>query len=86
MIVESSMSDGKTEAAFTAAIVLRQRLGLRGLHCGLPTQATSGQMFSRLIAMLEKQRYPDPQVVALLHGQASFSKEYERLRVTGREY
>jgi CRISPR-associated endonuclease/helicase Cas3 len=86
MIVEAPMGDGKTEAAFAAAAVLRYRLGLRGFYCALPTQATSDQMFRRLITMLENQHGGDPQVVALLHGQASLSEEYAQLRRLGREY
>ena len=86
-IVEAPMGDGKTEAACAAAEQFRHHLGCCGLYFALPTQATSEQMFDRVIAMLERRwQGSQPQVLALLHGQASLSREYEALLRRGREY
>jgi CRISPR-associated endonuclease/helicase Cas3 len=86
-IVEAPMGDGKTEAGCAAAEQLRHDLGCSGVYFALPTQATSEQMFARIMAMLERRwQGGQPEVLALLHGQASLSREYEELRRRGREY
>src|SRR5207249_7068667 len=86
-IVEAPMGDGKTEAACAAAEQLRFGQALGGVYFALPTQATSDQMFTRITAMLERHSTDgQPQLLALLHGQASLSSEYEELRRQGREY
>ncbi len=87
LLVEAPTGDGKTEAACAAGEQLRSSLGLDGLYFALPTQATSEQMFTRIEAMLQRQALDStPRVLALLHGQASLSRDYERLKATGREY
>ena len=55
-------------------------LGQRGLYFALPTQATSNQMFSRVLSFI-RNRYPSQMVnLQLLHGHASLSAEFEILK------
>src|SRR5579872_1737086 len=80
VIVESQTGSGKTEAAMWLADSWSRVLGTRGFYVALPTQATSNQMFGRVIAYLRR-RYPHQDVnVQLLHGHASLSAELEALR------
>lgn len=65
LAIEAPMGEGKTEAAFFAAV----RAAGRGLYIGLPTQATSDALHSRLTAFVE--RHADRKVhIALAHGAA----------------
>ncbi|WP_007512293.1 CRISPR-associated helicase/endonuclease Cas3 [Pseudofrankia saprophytica] len=78
LILEAPMGEGKTEAALAAAEVLARRFGADGLFVGMPTQATSDPMFSRVREWLAS---VDPEVpIGLLHGRARFNKEWAALR------
>nr|WP_322750045.1 MULTISPECIES: CRISPR-associated endonuclease Cas3'' [unclassified Frankia] len=78
LILEAPMGEGKTEAALVAAEVLARRFGADGVFVGMPTQATSDPMFSRVRAWLTS---VDPDVpIGLLHGRARFNKEWAALR------
>src|SRR5262249_44526597 len=48
LVVEAPMGEGKTEAALLAAEHLSAAAGNQGIFIGLPTQATSNQMFGRV--------------------------------------
>lgn len=63
LLIEAPMGEGKTEAAFYAAV---QPIGRSGAYIALPTQATSDAMHSRLNRFVEanKQRNTN---VALAH-------------------
>lgn len=79
VLVENPMGGGKTEAALFLADYWQRAQGLRGLYIGLPTQATSNQMFTRVLKFLSK-RYPEERVsIQLLHGHASLSAEFQAL-------
>lgn len=78
MLIEAPMGEGKTEAALVAAEVLIERFGLRGLYVGMPTQATSDPMFTR-VHDWSAQIAPGAPIV-LLHGKRRFNEEFERLR------
>lgn len=82
MILEAPMGLGKTEAALAAAEVLMARTGSSGLFFGLPTQATSNSMFSRVESWLEKlAEYHDAsQSLRLSHGKAAMNDDMNRLR------
>lgn len=71
IIVEAPMGEGKTEAAFYLADHASAAHGLPGHYIGLPTRATSDQMYHRLRAYLTR-RYPEQAInLQLLHGQAA---------------
>jgi CRISPR-associated endonuclease/helicase Cas3 len=78
IIIEAPMGEGKTEAALVTAEVLARRFGADGVFVGMPTQATSDPMFSRVREWLMG---VDPDVpIGLLHGRARFNKEWAELR------
>lgn len=81
LILEAPTGIGKTEAALYVADEWLQGRGGRGLYIAMPTQATSNQMFSRVIRYL-RQRYPSDLVnVHLIHGQARFNREMQALEM-----
>lgn len=75
LLVEAAMGEGKTEAAFAAADYFQQQAGAVGFYVGLPTQATSNQMWTRAGEFL-KDRYPGGVNLTLSHSQAMLRGEY----------
>ncbi len=83
VLVEAPMGEGKTEAAMYLADHWGTAEGRQGCYFALPTQATSNQIFGRVVEFLN-QRFPDTVVnLQLLHGHASLSAEFETLRRNG---
>lgn len=81
VLVEAPMGEGKTEAALFLADRWNSAHQQRGIYVALPTQATSNQMFTRLIDFLSG-RYPDRRVnLHLLHGHAALSPQYRDLQL-----
>ena len=81
-IIESPMGEGKTEAALYLMEYAARVLGATGCYVALPTQATSNQMFARVVAYL-RGRFPasaDAVNVQLLHGHADLSALFALLR------
>lgn len=81
IIIEAPTGIGKTELALTVAEQLAFKQGKTGLYIGLPTQATTNAMFSRvenwLDSMAKEQAvHPD---ITLLQGKAKFNKSYTKL-------
>ena len=74
LIVEAPMGEGKTEAALVAAEILGRRFGAHGVFIGLPTQATTDAMFSRVGTWLA-QVQPGA-ALALSHGKSIVNAEY----------
>ncbi|WP_190854132.1 CRISPR-associated helicase Cas3' [Actinomadura sp. RB99] len=81
VIIEAPMGVGKTEAALAAAEVLAVRSKAHGVFVGLPTQATSNQMFSRVTEWLARQA--GQTTVVLAHGKAARQEEYRQLLLNG---
>jgi CRISPR-associated endonuclease/helicase Cas3 len=80
VLIESPTGGGKTEAALYLADYWQHVHGAHGMFFGLPTQATSNQMFSRVSTFLSR-RYPEGAVsIQLLHGHASLSAEFRAIR------
>ncbi len=77
MIIEAPMGEGKTEAALAAAEILAGRFGCRGLFVGMPTQATSDPMFTRVREWSRPVAKDVP--IALLHGKRLFNREWRDL-------
>jgi CRISPR-associated endonuclease/helicase Cas3 len=78
LILEAPMGEGKTEAALAAAEVLAAKFGADGLFVGMPTQATSDPMFSRVRKWADAVAPGLP--VGLLHGKRRFNPEWNKLR------
>jgi len=85
VIVEEPMGRGKTESAIYLADNWNRRLGQRGCYFALPTQATSNQMFGRVVEFLEK-RFPNKKgrvSVQLLHGSSALNPDFDPLLKDG---
>jgi CRISPR-associated endonuclease/helicase Cas3 len=78
IMVEAPMGEGKTELSLAVTEVLARRFGADGLLVGMPTQATSDPMFTRVRAWAGAIRPDLP--VGLLHGKRRFNKEWRALR------
>ena len=79
MILEAPMGHGKTEAALSTAEILMNRFQLSGAAVFLPSQATSNAMFSRMTQWAKHQPDAIRLAVELVHGQAEFNSEFERM-------
>lgn len=83
VIVEAPMGEGKTKAALVAAEIIAARFGQDGVFVGMPTQATSDPIFTKVREWLNG---IDPELaaqVALLHGKRRFNKEWQSLLAGG---
>jgi CRISPR-associated endonuclease/helicase Cas3 len=78
LIVEAPMGEGKTESALAAAEILARRFGFDGLFVGMPTQATSDPMFTRVRRWAAEIEPGLP--VGLLHGKRRFNREWHDLQ------
>ncbi len=78
LIVEAPMGEGKTESALAAVEVLARRFGADGLFVGMPTQATSDPMFSKVRKWAGAIEPGLP--VGLLHGKRRFNREWHELQ------
>ncbi|MEW2350869.1 CRISPR-associated helicase Cas3' [Streptomyces sp. NPDC006684] len=83
VVVEAPMGEGKTEAALFAAEVLAARFGADGVFVGMPTQATSDPMFSRVRRWLGAVSAEFASRVVLLHGKRAFNREWKGLLEEG---
>jgi CRISPR-associated endonuclease/helicase Cas3 len=81
VLVEASMGEGKTEAAFYLADYLQQGEGVGGFYVGLPTQATSNAMFERVKKFLgtryTPEEFPDFINLTLSHSAATLKEDYQ---------
>lgn len=80
-VVEAPMGLGKTEAALVASEFLAKKLGLSGLYFGLPTQATSNGIFSRIKDWLDKvsKEYQENVQIRLSHGKSALNENFAGL-------
>lgn len=81
VIFEAPMGMGKTEAALVAVEQLAKKTGRTGMFFGLPTQATSNGIFSRVNSWLENLRddMSYKRALRLLHGKAALNEEFANL-------
>lgn len=81
IIIEAPMGLGKSEIAMTAAEQLSFTTGTRGFFMGLPTQATSNAMFSRVDKWVDQLAKEDNTSlpIKLMHGKAQFNDENQSL-------
>ncbi|WP_435195431.1 CRISPR-associated helicase Cas3' [Streptomyces sp. NRRL F-5630] len=83
VVVEAPMGEGKTEAALFAAEVLAAQFGADGVFVGMPTQATSDPMFSRVRRWLGSISEEFASRVVLLHGKRAFNRKWKALLEEG---
>ena len=81
VIIEAPMGEGKTEAAFYLMERMNRVSGREGAFIALPTQATSNQIFNRMVSYFNERKDEHRINLALIHGQAMLSDEYQRLIV-----
>lgn len=81
IIFEAPMGIGKTEAALVAVEQLAKKTDRSGMFFGLPTQATSNGIFSRVNDWLEnlKDDVSNRRSLRLLHGKAVLNEEFLNL-------
>ena len=81
VILEAPMGIGKTEAALVAVEQLAYKSGRSGMFFGLPTQATSNGIFSRILEWLPKIKNDEDEVVTvrLAHGKAYLNEKFASL-------
>ncbi|MET8010444.1 CRISPR-associated helicase Cas3' [Streptomyces sp. NPDC005271] len=75
LLVTAPPGEGKTEAALYAATVMGAASGSGGLFFALPTQATTNQMYHRVVDFAERNLLDSAQVT-LLHGAADLYERY----------
>ncbi len=85
-VLEAQMGAGKTEAALSAAEILASRKKAGGIFYGLPTQATSNGLFSRLYEWGIKVSEKTVNAIRLAHSSAEFNEDYRRLTMKGSVY
>ena len=78
LLVTAPTGDGKTEAAELSAVHLAEVSGCGGLAFALPTQASTDAMFRR-IRRFASENLDEDASLALVHGQAWLSTDYEEL-------
>lgn len=79
MIIEAPMGEGKTESALAAAELLAAKTGRNGIFFGLPTQATSNGMFSRVEKWIQKLNHDGLVSMQLVHGKAALNDSFSSL-------
>lgn len=77
VILEAPMGMGKTEAALIAAEDLAQKTNRTGIFFGLPTQATSNGIFTRMREWLD--HIEGEKSLRLIHGKAQLNDEFSKL-------
>jgi len=82
LVIEAPTGEGKTEAALLAARHFAAAQGLGGIYTGLPTQATSNQMFKRVHAYLEKDTRSPLVGTQLVHGNARRNDLFAQMLAT----
>lgn len=82
IILEAPMGIGKTEAALLGVEQLAEKEKCSGMFFGLPTQATSDGIFSRIKEWIKKiaNESEDNKSIQLVHGKAQFNETYQTLK------
>lgn len=76
-IIEAPMGMGKTETALIAVEDLAQKTNRTGMFFGLPTQATSNGIFTRVREWLD--HIKGEKSLRLIHGKAQLNDEFSKL-------
>lgn len=76
VLIEAPTGEGKTEASFVVAMAHAKRKGVLSTFFALPTQATSNQMYARVVEWLN-QILPTQSPIHLVHGGNLFVDSYK---------
>jgi len=76
VLIEAPTGEGKTEASFVVAMAHAKRKGVLSTFFALPTQATSNQMYDRVVTWLT-QILPTQSPIHLVHGGNLFVDAYK---------
>lgn len=82
IILEAPMGVGKTEAALLGVEQMAEKGKCSGMFFGLPTQATSDGIFTRIKEWIEKiaRETDDDKSIQLVHGKAQFNDTFQNLK------
>ncbi len=82
IVIEAPMGVGKTEMGLVSVEQLAHKLGKSGLFFGLPTQATSNGIFTRVEDWLNKvcEFSDEKHSIKLMHGKASLNEDYLKIK------
>ncbi|MCF0260515.1 MAG: CRISPR-associated endonuclease Cas3'', partial [Erysipelotrichaceae bacterium] len=75
ILLEAPMGVGKTEAALCSAEIFEKRSIAEGIYFALPTQASTNQIFERVLVWLNSQKRDSK--VELAHSNAWLNPEYQ---------
>lgn len=78
-IIEAPMGIGKTEAGLIGVEQLAFKKGCNGMFFGLPTQATSNGIFSRIVSWLNNLGSENSLSLRLAHSKAYLNEEFRSL-------
>ena len=79
MLLTAPMGVGKTELSFNVGSQWGKELGSNGLWFGMPTQATSNAMFTRITSLGENIFKDSHHSVALLHSNSAIASSTENI-------
>lgn len=79
LIIEAPMGTGKTEAALAAAQIMAAKTKAGGIFFGLPTQASSNIIFTRLHHWAEQQFDGITHTIRLAHNDALYNPEFQEI-------
>lgn len=84
VVIEAPMGIGKTEMALVAVEQLANKCNKSGMFFGLPTQATSNGIFTRVKDWLDKVCEGKDEIekhsIKLMHGKAELNEEYTKIK------
>lgn len=82
IVIEAPMGVGKTEMGLVSVEQLAHKLGKSGLFFGLPTQATSNGIFTKVEDWLNKvcEFSDEKHSIKLMHGKASLNEDYLKIK------
>ena len=79
ILIEYPTGGGKTEIALYLADLIINLFRMRGIYVAMPTQATSNQMFGRVVEYLQQRYEGDAINLHLIHSQSQHQPSYSEL-------
>lgn len=83
VIIEAPMGEGKTEAAQILSHHLAREKGCAGIYLAMPSQASSNQLYRRMLAFIRSLEGLDQTIEThLLHTNAELNPDYQGLKTS----